>query len=47
MYHCLVTATTVGYGDQKINTQGGKLWACFHMLASVAMIGATSERLAV
>ena len=41
MYHCLVTATTVGYGDVTIQTQGGKLWASFHILFSVAMIGET------
>ena len=38
-YHCLVTATTVGYGDVFISTQGGRLWASFHMLASVALLG--------
>ena len=25
LYHCIVTATTVGYGDIKINTRGGKV----------------------
>ena len=28
-----------GYGDQTIDTQGGRLWASFHMLISVAMLG--------
>ena len=36
-YHCLVTATTVGYGDVKIATQSGRLWAGFHMIISVIM----------
>lgn len=38
-YHCMVTGTTVGYGDISIDTQGGKLWACFHILVSVGLIG--------
>jgi hypothetical protein len=38
LYHCLVTGTTVGYGDQTIVTDGGKLWASVHMLVAVAMI---------
>jgi len=39
VYHCLVTATTVGYGDVTNGTQGGRLWSCFHILLSVAMLG--------
>ena len=38
-YHCLITATTVGYGDIRINTEGGRLWACVQILISVAMLG--------
>ena len=39
MYHCIVTSTTVGYGDVPNNTQYGRLWSCFHILISVAMLG--------
>lgn len=39
MYHCLVTATTVGYGDTFIATQSGRLFACLNILLSVAMLG--------
>ena len=38
-YHCVVTATTVGYGDVPNPTQSGRLWACFHILISVALLG--------
>lgn len=38
-YHCLVTATTVGYGDTNNSTQGGRLWACFHIMLSVCLLG--------
>ena len=38
IYHCIVTATTVGYGDVKIATDGGMLWACFHILISVVLL---------
>lgn len=37
MYHCLVTATTVGYGDISISTEAGKIWATFHILLSVCL----------
>jgi voltage-gated potassium channel len=39
VWHCLVTATTVGYGDQSIATSEGKIWACCHIILSVAMLG--------
>lgn len=39
LYHCLVTATTVGYGDVDIITSGGQLWATVHILLSVSMLG--------
>jgi len=39
LYHCIITATTVGYGDMSIQTDGGMVWACFHILISVAMLG--------
>ena len=39
LYHCIVTATTVGFGDVPNATQGGRLWACVHMLLSVALLG--------
>ena len=37
-YHCLVTATTVGYGDVTIATQGGSLWAAIHMGVAVILV---------
>lgn len=39
VYHCIVTATTVGFGDVPNSTQAGRLWACFHILLSVALLG--------
>lgn len=38
-YHCIVTATTVGYGDMSISTESGRIWACVQILISVAMLG--------
>ena len=35
MYHCLVTATTVGYGDVSLTSTGSRLAACFHIVLSV------------
>jgi hypothetical protein len=40
-YHCFVTMTTVGFGDVKINTDGGRMWALFHILFSVSILTAT------
>ena len=39
VYHCFVTASTVGYGDIPIITDNGKIWCCVHILVSVAMLG--------
>ena len=39
-YHCIVTATTVGYGDTSITTDAGKVVAIFHIIFSVASISA-------
>jgi len=40
LYHCIITATTVGYGDIKIATDAGRLWACFHLMLSVCLLAA-------
>ena len=40
IYHCLVTATTVGYGDVRIVTNSGKTCAIVHILVSVCALGA-------
>ena len=37
-YHCMVTATTVGYGDVSIETDSGKVVAIVHIMFSVAII---------
>ena len=34
-YLCLVTATTVGYGDVSLTSTGSRLAACFHIVLSV------------
>mmetsp|Transcript_140543 Transcript_140543/g.437062 ORF Transcript_140543/g.437062 Transcript_140543/m.437062 type:complete len:412 (-) Transcript_140543:19-1254(-) len=39
-YHCLVTATTVGYGDVTLKTQTAKAWAFFHIAVSVSWLAA-------
>jgi hypothetical protein len=38
LYYCVVTATTVGYGDVRISTQEGRLWATFYMVVSCALV---------
>ncbi|KAL1495876.1 hypothetical protein AB1Y20_014520 [Prymnesium parvum] len=40
VYHCLVTATTVGYGDVSITEQQGYILATIHMIISVSMLAA-------
>lgn len=40
LYHCFVTATTVGYGDVTLSTSGARLFACFHMVISVSWLAA-------
>ncbi len=35
MYHCMVTSTTVGYGDTPITTAAGRAAATIHILLSV------------
>ena len=41
MYHCLVTMTTVGFGDVKITSDGGRMWAFFHIVISVSILAAS------
>jgi len=38
-YHCLVTATTVGYGDISISTEDGRICSIFQIIFSVSMLG--------
>lgn len=40
LYHCLITATTVGYGDVSIRTDDGKIFAVVHILLSVSLLAA-------
>lgn len=37
-YHCLITATTIGYGDVSIQSTAGQWFASFHMMFSVALV---------
>jgi len=39
-YHCVVTATTVGYGDISITTSAGRIFAIFHIVISVSLLAA-------
>ena len=40
LYHCLVTASTVGYGDIPIRDDGEvRTWASIHVLLSVSLLG--------
>ena len=43
IYHCFVTATTVGYGDVSLNTESARLWAFFHIFISVTLLTATID----
>lgn len=38
LYHSIVTASTVGYGDTLPVTQGGRLFCAFHMLLAVSLL---------
>jgi len=40
LYHCWVTATTVGYGDVSMRTQGARAWSCIHIAVAVGTLGA-------
>ncbi|CAM9431755.1 unnamed protein product [Sphacelaria rigidula] len=40
LYFCVVTLTTVGYGDLSAHKTGTKIFACFYILVGVAMVGA-------
>ena len=37
-YHCVITATTIGYGDVSVSTQSARAFACVHMLLSVVYV---------
>lgn len=39
-YHCIITATTVGYGDVTLSTQAARMWASAHILISVSWLAA-------
>ena len=38
LYHCFVTASTVGYGDVAITTPEARLFACLHIVVSVSWL---------
>jgi len=40
LYHCMVTATTTGYGEISIASEGGRVLAFFHIAVSVSLLGA-------
>ena len=37
-WHCMITATTVGYGDVAMTTPEAKLFACLHIVVSVSWL---------
>lgn len=39
-YFCVVTLTTVGYGDYTPTTPAGKLFTTFYILVGISIIGA-------
>ncbi len=41
LYHCLVTMTTVGFGDVDIQDNAGRMWAFFHIVISVSLLAAS------
>jgi len=38
-YHCMVTASTVGYGDMSITTEDGRICSIFQIIFSVSLLG--------
>jgi len=47
MYHCFVTATTVGYGDTTPTSTASRLWASLHIMTSVVLLAALFNELQV
>ena len=47
LYHCFVTASTVGYGDVAITTPEARLFACLHIVVSVSHPWLASHECAV
>jgi len=39
-YHCLVTITTVGYGDISLPNDGARMWSFVHIAVSVSLLAA-------
>jgi len=39
-YHCLVTITTVGYGDVSLPNDDARMWSFFHIAVSVSLLAA-------
>jgi len=44
LWHCFVTATTVGYGDVGLPTQKMRAWAIVHVLFSVSWLAGLLQR---
>jgi len=40
LYHCLITATTCGFGDVPITSEAGQILAFVHIAVSVSLLGA-------